>query len=298
MNGTATTSSESIFDAAFLARLEHLSLVAKRVRARGDRGGHRGPRRGASVEFADHRSYNPGDDFRRIDWNLYGRLLKLYMKLYVEEVDLTLSLVLDGSASMAFGTPPKWDSARRLAGALGFLALKGLDRVRLGVHAGAGFTAFGPARGRGRVFALFDFLSACAATGQTDLGRVLRERKPDVGGVTVIVSDFLCETSPVDAVRRLCAVGQRVVLLQVLAREELEPDMLGDLMLEDSESGATVEVTAGGAVLRAYRESLAGLRAELEGLARHGAVTHVLVPSDADVVEMLLTALPRAGVLR
>lgn len=291
-------SSGSLFDAAFIAALERLAIVAKRARAAGDRGGRRSQRRGASVEFADHRSYAPGDDVRRIDWNLYGRLDKLFLKLYVEEVDLTVHVIVDASASMSFGTPSKFDTARRLAAALGYVALAGMDRLKLGMLTPSGLTGFGPTRGRAQVFRMLDHLDRAAAGGDADLGDLLLERPPMVGGVTVLISDFLTPTGCAAAVRRYMAAKQRVVCLQVLAPEEISPEIYGDFTLEDSESGATVDVTSGPRALEAYRRSLGKLEAELAGLSRHGPCSYLLVRSDVDVVDFCLRELPRAWVVR
>lgn len=296
MNAASATG--TLFDAAFLAALDKLAIVAKRARATGDRGGRRSQRRGASVEFADHRSYVPGDDIRRIDWNLYGRLEKLFLKLYVEEVDLTVNVVVDGSASMRFGTPPKFDTARRLAAALGYVALAGMDRLKIGVLGPAGLTGFGPTRGRNQVFRMLDHLDQALAGGDGDLGQALLDRPPAMGGVTVLISDFLTPTGCAAAVRRAMAARQRVVCLQVLAPEELSPELHGDFTLEDAESGATVDVTSGPRALEAYRRSLAKLEAELSGLSRHGPCSYLLVRSDLDIVDFCLTELPKAWVIR
>ncbi|MFN7972282.1 MAG: DUF58 domain-containing protein [Acidobacteriota bacterium] len=288
----------ALFDNEFLASLEKLSLMTKRARASGDRGTRRGARRGASVEFADHRSYEPGDDYRRIDWNLYARLSKLFIKLYVEEVDLTLSVAVDASGSMAFGTPSKFDTARRIAAALGYVALSGLDRVRIGVASESGYAGFGPARGKRQIFGIFRFLEQATAQGLSDLTKVVAEQKPGGGGVTVLVSDFLSPTGPSDAVYRLLGARQRVVLLQVLAPEEIDPELYGDFLLVDSETGAPIEVTAGPRILAAYKANLRRLQAELASFSKQGPVTFVPVPSDVDVVDLMLSTLPKALVLR
>jgi len=122
-------SNNLLLEPKFLAQLDRLSLVSRRLRAGQIQGERRSPNRGGSVEFADFRTYAPGDDFRQIDWNAYARLERLFVKLFVAEEDLTVHLLLDASQSMAWGEPDKWRFGRRLAAALGYVALVGLDRV-------------------------------------------------------------------------------------------------------------------------------------------------------------------------
>ncbi|GAB4539304.1 MAG: DUF58 domain-containing protein [Anaerolineae bacterium] len=152
-----------LFDEAFLQKLERLAILSRRAMAGQLQGERRSPRRGQSVEFADFRPYAPGDDFRRIDWNAYARLERFFIKLFVEEEDLTVHLLVDASRSMNWGQPDKLWYAVRAAGALGYVALTGLDRVTVtvlnsGDDGGVGY--FPPHRGKGQALALFGFLQA------------------------------------------------------------------------------------------------------------------------------------------
>ncbi|MFQ6097104.1 MAG: DUF58 domain-containing protein, partial [Armatimonadota bacterium] len=147
-----------LFDADFFRKLERLSILVKRPFPGVLKGEKRSPRRGHSVEFADFRNYTPGDDFRRVDWNVYGRLEKLFLKLFVEEEDLTVYVLIDGSKSMDFGEPRKFDYARRLAAAIGYIALCNLDRLAIGVFTSRVATLFPSTRGRPEAHRMFDFL--------------------------------------------------------------------------------------------------------------------------------------------
>ncbi|RPI48257.1 MAG: DUF58 domain-containing protein, partial [Chloroflexi bacterium] len=203
MTGPQPEGQAPLFDEAFLRKLERLAVLSRRAMAGQMQGERRSPKRGQSVEFADFRPYAPGDDFRRIDWNAYARLERFFLKLFVEEQDLTVHLLVDTSLSMDWGEPNKLRFALRAAGALGYVALAGLDRVTvtaLGAHGGAereerkgspGY--FPPHRGKQQASALFQFLAGLEARGMVDLRRSLgryaaRSQQP---GPLILVSDLL-----------------------------------------------------------------------------------------------------------
>jgi len=166
----------ALFDGEFLRRLEYLALVSRRLHRGEARGSHGTPRRGSSsVDFADYRAYQPGDDFRSIDWNIYGRLDRLLVKLFAEEEDLSVHLLLDTSRSMAYGSPRKVDWARRLAAALGYIGLASLDRVGAALFSTGMKGSLPPRRGRAQVFHLFEYLGRAEAAGGTDLARSLED---------------------------------------------------------------------------------------------------------------------------
>src|SRR5829696_2838669 len=160
----------TVFDEAFLRQLERLLLLMKSPVRGGLKGGRRSVKRGQSVEFADYRDYSLGDDLRQLDWNVYARLERLFVKLFIEEEDVTVTLLLDASASMASGRPEKLLFAKRAAAALGYIALASEDRVTVSVMAGRASRRRSGLRGSGRVFRLLSDLSAVEpAEGPTDL---------------------------------------------------------------------------------------------------------------------------------
>lgn len=256
----------------FLRKLEHLSLALSRVFAGRLHGERRSTNRGASVEFADFRNYALGDDLRYVDWNVAARLDKLFLKMFVEEEDLHVHLLLDTSRSMAFGTPRKLLVAQRIVAALGYIALCNYDRVSVTALTDRLAARLPAVHGRPQAFRLFEWLQGLQAEGQTDFSRVLHDyallaRRP---GLLIIVSDFM--TPGVEEGLR-ALVGRRfaVTLLQVLAPEEITPNFLGDLRLIDAETGEAREITVTAGLLHRYQQRLEAHRAFLEGLGtRYG----------------------------
>jgi hypothetical protein len=239
-----------------LRRLEQFQLLAARRSKSTAKGERRSKARGQSVEFADFRNYVAGDDFRYLDWNLYGRLDKLFLKLYEEERELPVRIFLDASESMTFGTPPKFDFARQVAAAVGYVALCGFDRVTVHIFPepdpaapnvdAAALSAEMAARGglrsvRGRKSSLqfFQNLSKLTARGAADLNEGLRRGalSSRQTGVAVVLSDFLDPAGYETGLNALIGRGFQVNAIQILAPEELNPGTYGDLRLVDSETG-------------------------------------------------------------
>jgi len=251
-------SNGDLLDPGFLRRLERLAVAARRPSDAPFKGEHSSARHGRSVEFSDFRSYVPGDDFRHIDWNAFGRLEKLFLKLFKEETEYSVYVLLDVSASM--GLPEdKLHYARRLAAALAYVSLCNFDRVLVaGLDDSLGAT-HGPMRGKGRAVRCFAFLQGLVASGASDLERAvldfarLRPRR----GIVIVISDFLQEADPFEGLKRLRAMRHDVFAVQVLAPEELDPSLGGDLKLVDVETRAEREVTITPSVLDAYRDVVA-----------------------------------------
>jgi uncharacterized protein (DUF58 family) len=312
MTGSQPQGQAPLFDEAFLHKLERLAILSRRSIAGQIQGERRSPKRGQSVEFADFRPYVAGDDFRRIDWNAYARLERFFLKLFVEEQDLTVHLLVDTSLSMDWGEPNKLRFALRAAGALGYVALAGLDRVTvtaLGGHGGAGREErkgspgyFPPHRGKQQTSALFQFLTRLQAGGKADLSRSLsryaaRSRQP---GPLILVSDLL-EGAPPGAgegLNALAARGFEVTVLHVLAPDELRPELAGDLKLRDLETGAEVEITADEGLLRRYREGLAAWQDDLRRFCGARGMHYVPVETTLPLEELLFAWLRQQAVLR
>ncbi len=281
-----------------LRRLDRLALRTRKAMVGVNTGQRRSPRPGTSVEFADFRTYVTGDDFRRVDWNAYARLDRLLLKLFLGEEDLAISLWVDTSASMDWGQPSKARYARQVAGALAYVGLASYDRVAAFGFADRVVAALPPQRGpRGRP-RLWTFLAQLSSGGTTDFGALRARVRMLRRGLSIILSDFLTESDPAPAVGALREAQQEVVLLQVLAPQELVPEVAGDALLRDVETGGTVEVTVTPALRAAYAEALEQHTLRLLALARaHGARFHRL-RSDEPLDTLLLDTFRRTGLLR
>jgi len=277
---------------AVLARLE----IDHRRRARGMYPGQRRSARTArSPELADFRPYAAGDDVRQIDWRAYARLERLMLRLYVAEEESVLNVVVDTSESMGVGSPAKWPAARRLAAALALLGLAAMDRVAVGTLQRSG--PFTPhlrlPGGTRRLLGFLATLEPGGGAGPEELAG-LRWMRP---GVTVVVSDFLVEGSWRPALAGLGQRHQEPLLWQVLAPDEEEPRLSGDLRLRDVESGSLREMTVTPRVVAEYRKALTAHRAGLEeqAVAAGGRFLHT---SSGDDLEATMRAGLQAGVVR
>lgn len=288
---------ESLFESSFLRKLDRLALLTRRAMSGDLQGERRSPRRGASVEFADFRPYAPGDDIRQIDWNLYARAERFFLKLFVAEEELTVHLLLDTSASMDWGTPNKFEYARRLVAAFGYIILTSLDRVTV--------TAFGQSgqlpgvRGKRGALPLFSFMQKLRSGGSSDLQSACRRyvqtaRNP---GPLLLCSDLL-DPNWQEALRALSSRSFEITLLHVLAPQEITPDIDGDFRLLDAEGGQPIDITADIDLLRRYEENLASWRAEVESFCNGRGITYLFADTSLPVEEFVLTNMRRRGVLR
>jgi uncharacterized protein (DUF58 family) len=291
---------DDAFDEDFLRRLERLSVVARRSRPGHLRGERRSPRRGASLEFADFRAYTPGDDLRQVDWNIYARLERVLVKLYQAEEELTVHVLLDTSASMDWGTPHKLTHARRTAAALGYLAVAGLDRTLI-TTISAGATRQSPLlRGKQSLSRLLDFLAEGTAGGQTDLNGSLaafaaRGRAP---GPLFLLSDLLSPGGCDAGLLALAAARYEVAVIHLLAPDEVDPPLAGNLRLIDHETGQAREVSIDDGLLRAYRDHLAAWRASLHDQCSQRGISYLPVVTDQPFDDLILGTLRRAGLIR
>jgi uncharacterized protein (DUF58 family) len=313
---------EDLVGAELLPRLDRLDVLSRKVFAGKLPGERRSKKRGASVEFDDFRNYIAGDDLRHIDWNVYARLDRFFIKLFREEEDLALHLVIDASASMDAGSPSKLVFAQRVAVALAYVGLVNQDRVVVSILGAPGRKAvqqLTPVRGRRGLKRVADFVlenvwapeghvARGAAAGSTSFNAAVRmlamSRKGK--GVMVLLSDFLVREDVREALNYLAGGGggaYDVYCMQVLSPGEMEPEsegaggVIGDLRLTDAETGAAAEVTVSAALLKRYKQRLA---AHIEGVRRACAardMTHTVLKSDTDVAGLLLGYLRKRGLL-
>jgi uncharacterized protein (DUF58 family) len=284
----------------FLTKLEQLELTARRVLAGRNKGDRFSKRKGTSIEFADHRHYVVGDDLRFLDWNLYARLDRLFIKLFLEEEDLSLHLLIDGSRSMTFGSPSKLRLAQQMAAALGFIGLINLDRVSIH-QLGAGPAGSLPRlRGRNHVPQLMQFLERMEPTPTTSLRQGIRDfvmRQP-TRGIVVVFSDFLDKNGYEDALRLLVAQRMESYVVHILAPEEITPELTGDLKLVDSEDGDTAEVTATRFLLQRYQRHLEAFCRRLHQYCVQRNMLYLFTSSAAPFERLVLSQLRSRGLLR
>lgn len=299
------TAAQTLLPEAIRRRLEPLMLVAKKVRVGAMKGDRRSIKRGNSIEFADYRNYVPGDDLRQLDWNIYARLERPFIKLLEDEEDLTVHLILDASASMDF--PPEGEAdqqkllfAKRIFAGLAYVSLTSNDRLIMTAVNDGGKATFGPVRGRGRGIAMLRYIQDLGAVGITDLNIMLedyarRTRRP---GLTLIISDMFSPTGYVDGLNALLSRGHEVAFLHVLAPEEITPPLVGDLRLIDVETGAAQEVTVDASMRGIYQQRLSAWRDEIrEECLRRGAFYFPLV-TDAPWERVILSDMRRVGLVK
>jgi uncharacterized protein (DUF58 family) len=303
----------SLLTPELLRRLEQLQLLAARRAKSSAKGERRSRARGQSVEFADYRNYVAGDDFRYIDWNLYGRLDRLFLKLYEEERELPVRIFLDASESMTFGDPRKFDFARQVAAAIGYVALSGFDRVSVipfpGAQENAGDAATRNAelaargalravRGKKSSIQYFQNLGALNAGGPADFNESLRRGALEArhAGLAVVLSDFLDPAGYEAGLNALVGRGFHVDIVQILAPDELAPTVFGDLKLVDSETGGEQEVTFGKYRLKVYQHAVQNYIQRLREFCQVRGINFFSAASNTSLEELLLKQLRKAEV--
>ncbi len=293
----------TLLTADLLRRLEQFQLLAARRAKSTSRGERRSRARGQSVEFADYRPYTHGDDFRYLDWNLYGRLEKLFLKLYEEERELPVRIFLDASESMTFGTPVKFDFARQIAAAIGYVALCGFDRVSIvafpdNPQEAAVRGALRAVRGRKSSLNFFQNINQLTARGSMNLNEALRRGALEArqAGVVVVLSDFLDPAGYEAGLTALVGRGFQVNAVQILSPEELNPGTYGDLRLVDAETGQTQEVTFGKYRLKAYQQTVQNFCQRLREYCTSRGIGFFTASTDTRLEDLLLKQLRQAEV--
>ena len=311
-----------LFDESSLRKLQQLTLITSRVRAGALRGERRSLRRGAGLEFADFRDYVPGDDLRRVDWNVYARLDRPYVKLREEEEDLAVHILVDASQSMDWGegSQHKFDYALQLAAGLGSIGLSTGDRVSVVMLSEAKHLAGSPEilrrfaaqndtrwatseislRGQQYLIHLLRFLEAQQAAGVTDLEAAARRylvtpRRP---GLVILISDLLSPNGYQSAVKLLQQRGHEVAIVHVMSPDEIDPPLAGDLRLIDVETGSAQEVSLDGGLRDAYRKRVNTWRNEAQAFCRARNVRYLTVQTDRPWDEVVLYDMRKAGIVK
>jgi uncharacterized protein (DUF58 family) len=278
------------FEDAFLKKLEYLHVVSKRAFAGQNRADRLTPKRGRGLEFADHRPYSAGDDFRHIDWKAYKRLNRLLLRLFDEERDLPIYLMLDTSRSMA--EPAKFDMARQIAAALCYIGLAHLDRLTIlpfGQGLGREST---PGRGKGRIFRVFELLEKLETNGPTDLRESFKEfaSRPRQMGLTVIISDFLDPGGFEAGLKILRTIGHDVFVVHIASKRDRDPGAFGELRVMDAETGDLREVDITPRLASAYVRAWDAHAAELEQFCARYDLGYVRADAERPFDEIVLKA--------
>jgi uncharacterized protein (DUF58 family) len=294
------TQAEPLLDPRFLARLEQLELVSRKIFLGRMKGERRSKKKGQSVEFADYRNYVVGDDLRFLDWNLYARLDRLFLRLFMEEEDLHFYILIDNSLSMDFGTPTKLHFAKQIAAALGFIGLVNLDRVMIEAFNDRLTQTMPSLRGRRSLWRMLDFLQKIEPAGPSDLKPALRafSIKCSGKGVVVLLSDLMDKNGYEDALRYLVARQLDIYVIQILSQEEIEPEIVGDLRLVDVEDEDVAEITVSGPLLKRYKQNLAAFRAGLHEFCARRAVTYLFTSNQVPFDRLVLSYLRQRGLVR
>jgi uncharacterized protein (DUF58 family) len=294
---------EDLLTPQLIAKLDPLDLSSKRVFFGKLKGERRSKKRGHSVEFADHRQYVSGDDIRHIDWNIFARLDSLFLKLFLEEEDLSLSIIVDTSASSDCGEPSKFLFMQKAAMAMGYVGLVNLNRVTvsaMGDAEGGISSVLRDMRGRRRTHDLarwvcsltpsgsFSFKDACERIALTRRGK----------GVMLVMSDFFFKEGYEEGLRRLVGHGYDVFAIQVLSPQELEPTLTGDLRLKDVEDADLAEVTISSPLLKRYKANLAAYCQQLNSFCMRRDMTLLTVRSDTPIDVLVLDYLRKRGVVK
>lgn len=277
-----------LFDKDFFDKLNTLKMNLNMKLSAGMSGTRKSSAKGSSVEFSDFREYQLGDDIRRIDWNAYGRTDKLFVKQFMEEKEAIFQIFIDTSKSMEFGAYPKSRMALQIAGALSYVILSNLDRVCINEMRENSVTKGKGVTGKSAFRSVLKDLERIEFDGRTTLNTAVMKRPLQSGGVSFIISDFLDEKGIEDAIKYLSYKKQTIVLIQVLAREEIDADYEGTLNMIDMETQESVKITMSNSTITKYQESVARLKAELSGLAKKYHAIYTCMESDASLCYAML----------
>lgn len=283
-----------------LAQLERLELVTRKIFRGRMKGERRSKRKGQSVEFADFRNYVAGDDLRQLDWNLYARLDKLIIKLFMEEEDLHFYTLIDASMSMDFGTPTKLEYAKQLAAALGFIGLVRADRVRIETIGQSPAQRAPVLRGRSNVWRMLQQLDAIKAGEQTSLAAGVKNfciRNPGKG-IVLLISDLMDKQGYETALRYFVSHEMDCYVIHLLSQEEMQPDVKGDLKLVDCEDADEAEITVSAPLLARYQQTLTAFTRGAQEFCTRRGIHYMLANNELPVADLVGQHLRRRGLVR
>ncbi len=282
---------KAIFDKEFFDKLSSLSMNMNLKLSRGEQGGRKSKAKGVSVEFSDFREYSHGDDFRRIDWNAYGRFEKLFVKLFMEEREATFNIFIDGSQSMDFGEFNKGNVALKIAASLSYIALNNLDKVKINCLRDNNLQSFNMSTGKIAFQKILNDLTMIKFQGSTNLKTSISRASIRNNGMSVIISDFLTQGGVDEienTIKYLAYKKQEIVLIQVLCIEERDPELYGTLNLIDCETNNGMKVSITPKILQSYKETLKEYNYKLEELIKKYGGIFIKVNSEDDIGKIIL----------
>ncbi|MFQ5413677.1 MAG: DUF58 domain-containing protein [Phycisphaerae bacterium] len=297
---TDSTKPDDLLDPDFTAKLDRLELVSRKIFAGKMRGERRSKRRGESVEFADYRSYVSGDDLRFLDWNVYARLDSLFLKLFLQEEDLLVTVLVDTSKSMDWGEPNKGLYAKRIAAAIAYIGLSNFDRVSLFTYGHGLRDALPGLRGRRLMFKAIEFLTRAPYGGPSDFTTAAKQfaiRQPQ-RGIVLVLSDFFEKGGYEQGLRYLIGRHYDLYTIQILSPAEVDPTLVGDLELTDIEDGDTAEVTIGRALINRYKQNLKAYCQGLRDFCTKRGVNYFFTTTEVPFDQVVLSYFRKRGLIR
>lgn len=298
--GSVADRNGELLSPEFMHKLEQLDVLSRKIFVGRMKGERRSKRRGQSVEFADYRNYVVGDDLRFLDWNIYARLEKLLLKLFLEEEDLNVAVLFDVSKSMDWGDPHKGLYVKRVAAALAYIALVNYDRVSLYGYADTLSHEMRGVRGRRMSSQVMSFLQKLPYEGPSNFAAAAKRfaLRHTGKGVVIVISDFMDKGGYADGIRYLLSRDCDLYAIQVLAPDEIDPPLVGDLKLRDVEDDDLAEVTISKPLLEKYKANLAAYCTELKDHCTRRGITYLFTSTRVSFDVLVLTYLRQRGLLR
>ena len=295
-----TGQDESLLSPELLAQLERMELVSRKIFRGRMKGERRSKRKGQSVEFADFRNYVPGDDLRFIDWNLYARLDKLFLKLFLEEEDLHFYALIDGSMSMSFGEPTKFHYAKQLAAALGYIGLCRADRVKVEMLNDAKVNTAPVLRGRQNLWRMLEYLDGLECGSNVTLNDSIKSfcLRNSGKGILILITDLMDKTGYESALKYLISQNLDVYVIQVLSQPEIDPDINGDLKLLDCEDGDIAEISVSQRLIDRYRQTLAAFIEQARDFCLRRDIAYMMTSTERPVDRLVSRYLRQRGLVR
>lgn len=293
---------EKLFTDEFLTKLEVLYIISRKIASGAMRAERRTKKIGSGIEFADHRNYSVGDDFRNLDWTIYARTRKLLLKLFEEEEDLYIYFLVDcsGSMTLGIGEETKLRYAKTLAAALSYIGLSNLDRVSVVPFNTKLTDRLPPSRGRGQIYKVFRFLESLESGGQTSTRDAFKTfvTQNKRRGVVVVLSDFYDPQGFVDGLNFLRYQKFEPMVVQIYDEAELNPALRGDLHLVDCETNEVREITVTAELMRRYRKAFDEFSEELEDFCVKRRMLYFKAAIQEPFDEMILRVFRAGGFLR